>query len=351
MNLVKNEAGFYEVRYKDSSGKIRTKTTKQKNKDQARQFISKAKIAEMEMAAEMGILTPSVAAILVGGRKTTVEEALGPWREWREMKHHSPNSIADAETWVKAWATSEGVLNQPLMKITDKHLNRWVNSETCANKMGTRQVMLSALRSFFSFCSAKGWCLGDPSALVTVDPSILRHDQKEIYRQPIFTPDEVDHLLQATSEQGRRPSFFWHAAIAIGRYTGLRLGDIASLEWSCLAVTDRIVVWTQKRDRRVSIPIVPERFAQALAEVPKTDPEFLFPDQREIIRCPSRRALLSNQFGKLCRLCNIHGKSFHGLRATAATDLAVRGVSLEDIADLLGHSRVETTGGYIRPSA
>jgi integrase len=350
MNLTKNEAGYYEVRFKDAEGKVRTMTTHRKNRKEAAEIISKARIAEMELAAEIGILGPSVASIMMGGKKMTVEEAIDPWKEWRAGRRHSPHSIAEAEIWVKAWAASQGVSRTPLTAITERRLDPWVNSTTSRNKMGTRLVMLSALRSFFSYCSARGWCTGNPAVLVTVDPWPLLHTQKESRRPELFTDDDVACLLALTGANGRRPNQFWHAAIAISRWTGLRLGDVACLEWSCLAIPGKIAVWTQKRDRRVELPLEPEGLRNALLEISRYDPEFMFPEQREIVRNPKRRALLSTQFGKLCVLCGIFGKSFHGLRHTYVSDCYARGIPIEHISTCVGHSDAEVTRRYVHPT-
>lgn len=349
MKILKNRSGYYEARFKAQDGKVHSLSTHRKNKDEAREVLSKAKIAELELAAEIGILSPVVASIISCGTNMTVEDAIEPWLEWRQMKHHSPHTIADAEIWVRAWATSIGILSKSLKAINETHLDRWVNSTTSKSKLNTRAVMLSALRSFFTFCSAKGWTTGDPSALVSVDQFLLMHEQKEVRKQPIFTDDEVNSLLRLTSDNGRRPNDFWHAAVAIGRWTGLRLSDIASLEWSCFSVTGKICVWTQKRDRRVELPLEPSELTEAILKVPRMDPCFIFPIQRALVRDPTLRSKLSRQFCNLCELCGIVGKSFHALRATYITDCLNKGIPIEHIAVKVGHSNPQTTLGYCRP--
>lgn len=355
MVLTKNEHGYYEARIKTTDGKRRSISTHKRNRKEAEEFISKAKVKELELAAEMGVFTPAVIAALTGGVRTTIEEAIEPWKVWMGTQRFSPSTIENYEMWVRAWAASPcmakiGGLRSQLMRITEEHLDPWVNNQASRSNLGTRQLMLYAIRSFFRFVSARGWCMGNPSELVAVDPFPLLHSQKEPRRQPVFTDEEVDLLLLLTSEQGEKPSPFWHAAIAISRWTGLRLGDIASLEWACLAVPNRISVWTIKRDRRVELPLEPSALKEAFLSIPRHHHLFLFPEQREIVRDPKRRSLLSVQFGKLCRACSIFGKSFHGLRATCATDMDQRGIPIEDIAAVLGHLYTSTTAGYIRPT-
>ena len=63
---------------------------------------------------------------------------------------------------------------------------------------------------------------------------------------------------------------------------GLRLGDIAQLEHAALEVPGHIIVHTDKRDRRICLPIngtITPGLAEILAEIPPTDSPYLFPAQ------------------------------------------------------------------------
>jgi integrase len=66
------------------------------------------------------------------------------------------------------------------------------------------------------------------------------------------------------------------------------------------------------------------------------------------MRDMARRSKLSVQFGRILDACEIKGKSFHCLRTTLATELNIKGESLENIAEALGHASTRTTEGYIR---
>lgn len=349
MQLVKNENGYYEVRVKCPDGKRKTISTHRKNKEEAKDFLSKAKIQELEQAAELGILNQNVIAVLTSGRRTTVQQAISPWKDWLKNKRQSPNSIANAETWVTAWMNTLPPSKKQLMAITGSDIDAWINNPASTVKLSTRRVMLSAIRSFYAFVSSNGWCIGNPSALVNVDPFPLSHEQKEIYRQPIFTDDDIAKLMVACHPRTGRPhAEFWSVAIPLSQFTGLRLSDIASLEWACLSNLGRIAVWTRKRDRRVELPL-DFSLSVALLSVAMVHPKYLFPEQREIACDPKRRAILSTEFRRLCQVCGISGKSFHGLRATAATNMAAAGVPISDIASILGHAHTETSEIYVRP--
>lgn len=351
MRLIKNSSGYYRVAFRADDGKVHSISTRCKNKEDAQRVAEDAKIAELEYAAEIGILSPQAAAIICTGKKMTIEDAVEPWKEYMQMRRRSPRTIEEGESWVRAWSTGMGIKTRPLKMIEEKSIDAWINSTESKSKLATRLVMLAHLRSFFKFCHAKGWTSGNPAALVEVDQSLLLHIQKETTKKPVFTEDEVNTLLDLTSPSGRRPDPFWHAAIAIGRWTGLRLCDICSLEWECLSVPGKIIVWTQKRDRRVELAIEPEQLATALMQVPKVfESIFMFPVQRSMLS-DGGRASLSSKFIWLCETCGIVGKSFHGFRATFINDWNARGIPIEHISTAVGHTNPWTTRGYLRPGS
>jgi len=72
-------------------------------------------------------------------------------------------------------------------------------------------------------------------------------------------------LISATREPSktmikRLPKLaFWYSVVRIGPCTGLRLGDICSLEWKCFDVAAMtMIVWTDKSDTRIILPITLE---------------------------------------------------------------------------------------------
>lgn len=357
MILSKNENGYYEVRVKGPDGKFKSRSTGRKNKDEALEFIRDAKIKEIETAAEMGVLSQDVASILITGRSPiTVEDAIQPWADHMAYRHLSPRTISGNVTWVKAWMAWARIGKKPVSALKLEDFDGWVNGNECQNKLGTRNVMLSALRSFCRFCQDSGWIQGNPANLIQVDISRLLHAQKETLKRPIFTEEEVQRLIEGTAPDGANPDYFWHAAVVIGRYTGLRLGDICRLEWDCLNLEkNTLSVWTQKRDRRVELPLEPKILKETFWQLKREHPVFMFNYQKGLAIDPTCRAYLSIQFTKIMRALEIPlGKSFHCLRATYITDCDAKGIPIEHIARNVGHfwpqMRNGVTAGYIRPA-
>lgn len=89
-----------------------------------------------------------------------------------------------------------------------------------------------------------------------------------------------------------------------------------------------------------------EEIAAWLAVRPETDAKALFVSQRG--KGLGRRGL-QRVVGKLGKEAGVEEATPHVLRHSFAKNLVDAGVSLEKVAELLGHSRLETTRIYTRP--
>ena len=331
---------FYHAELLTQPGTRRTVTTRCTDKREARQVIRDSGLGQVELAAKTHRLTGEGVARILAGKRVTIERAVHDWGEWLQTIGRSPRTIHNALADVRRWARAMKVEKMPPASITEKHIGKWVNDPKATASLRYRRVLLWELSSFFGFCAAKGWTVGDPSKLVRINMNVLSHEQKESKPIQCFTDAEIKKLIQHTGE-------FWQFAVAISRETGLRLTDVAQLEWACFESDGEVHVWTDKGNTRVAIPIT-ESVQRLLTEIPVMSNQYLFPDQRAIATDPVRRAHLSTQFKRICDRLGIEGKTFHSVRHTLATELHNQGQSLEDIQRVLGHRHAETTKGYIR---
>lgn len=117
-------------------------------------------------------------------------------------------------------------------------------------------------------------------------------------------------------------------AIKLASLTGLRLGDLVELDWS--HVGDQAIIFvTAKRKGRAVIPILPETRKHLEAREWRTGP---------VLRNLSSEAWTESGLGGSFRKHRPKGfgRTFHDLRGTYATFLAVKGLTDEQIARILG---------------
>jgi len=386
---LKKIDGVYHAQFRTVTGTRRLISTKQTDRAQALAVVKQAGIAELEQAALAGRLSREVVGRILTGKRMTLARAVGPFRDWMKSRGRSPKTIAENTLTLTAWTRERKLAAFAPASITEAHIAGWINDGTKARSQSTRQVALVHLRRFFAFCAANGWVAADPSQAVGIDHSVLSHDQKEPGERLPFSPAELlrltsylrtcrqdlDREIQrvelgasysatgravklAQLGQRRADLAFWLFAVQCSATTGLRLSDIAGLEWRCFSEAGKLIVWMDKTNRRIEHALTPE-LERLVTQLPVTSSTHLFPSQHATVGDVLRRSLLSVQFKRLCTRLDIRGRSFHSLRHAVASQqyhaidkdaLAKRlaeNLSLTQITQLLGHSNPRTAKGYV----
>ena len=351
MKLVKDpESGVYAVIFKGGDGKTHQRTTRATNEADAKAIVEASGIKRIELAAKAGALTSEALTAVVAGRKVTVADAILQWMEWMEI-NREPSTAKNQSTFLNAWVERIDAKRWPISRITEQHIDGYVNDESDATA-ATRGSRLAAIRSFFLFASARGYLVGNPAALIEVRLRNLSHEQKEPKKRVPITADEYRRIMAWPVEELALGQFM-RSATAIAYWCGLRLGDIASLEWASFTGSE-LVVWTGKRDARVALPLSDPLIGSGelslvfigLMEDRRPDARYVFPAERKIAMDMDERAKLSVYYGRFLEKVGIEGKSFHCLRHSFATRLKRAGKTLEEIGRVIGHSNTKTTEGY-----
>ena len=356
--------GTYHVSVSGKGGKRRLITTGCTERGAALKVVAESGVSYLESAAKAGRLTREAIGHITTGRRLTMAKVLEPFAEWMATCARSPKTIDNNLTTLRCWLAEMRLSDKHPGAITALDISLWVNARG-NSKFSTRKVLLSCIRTLFTFMATNGWVLVDVSKLVAVDLSKLTHAQKESTERVPFTDDEVFKLLEYLENNSE---WFWYFAVLCASETGLRLGDICQLDWANFAplnfgsqpiVLPKLVIWTDKTNARVEHPVSHQLY-DAASKVPAVS-TYLFPEQRAIALDVKKRSLLSVQFKRICDGLGIKGKSFHNLRHGYATkqskdlnesklDMAKRlanSLSKKELATMLGHSNTKTQEVYV----
>lgn len=160
-----------------------------------------------------------------------------------------------------------------------------------------------------------------------------------------FTFDEADRLLAADV---REPfALMIHAAIR----TGLRIGELLALQWQHIDLVRGVirveravsvgVEKAPKNGRHRTIPIAPKLLA-ALKAYKQLRAGYVFGSGETRLRRNETRRPLWNA----CAKAGLRQVGWHVLRHTFASHLVSRGVPLNTVRELLGHSTIAMTLRY-----
>lgn len=343
MRLLNQNEKTFEIEFTGQNGRLQSyKGNIPSGQSDPAGYIEscKKRISDLETVAGITNLTHEVVTQIIAGRAFTMASAVDLWTTNSAKRMvHSPTTIATNRVLVDGWLRHGTLTDRSVASITPEDIASYINRGS--QKRSSALRTLSAIRALFGFLIHEGYCLRNPAArgCVKVNYASFTHSEKEAPVKETFSDEEIRLLMR-----GADP--FWKAAVIIALGTGLRLSDIAQLEWSSVG-SERMAIWTDKTNTRVSLPLTTEINA-ALNELSETGIQYVFPEQRDIILDPSKRAQLSTQFSRLCKKAGIaNGKSFHCLRHTYATRRANEGLTVTDIATELGHRGTDITQQYI----
>jgi integrase len=218
----------------------------------------------------------------------------------------------------------------------------------------TVEQKLCAVRSFLRFASADG--LIDAAVLDAV-PAVK--SSKQVRVPSVWDPGDVARILDAVDRAnpcGKRD----YAIILLVTRLGLRGVDVKRLQFGDFDWPgNRLSVVQAKTGRRVALPLLKEvgwavidyiRHGRPVCDCPQVFLRHLAPigpfsDQDHLHQILVKHARVAHVAVSEKRR---HG--MHSLRHTLATRLMEDGTPVEQIADILGHQSVQSTGVYLKSS-
>ena len=227
---------------------------------------------------------------------------------------------------------------RPTMKANAKY--GWLGRHTIHSRVSVRTINyeLRCLFTFFRWAIKQNHLFANPVANIEK----FRVPKRSLPR--FMTSEEIRKFFAACREDERR----LFSTILL---TGMRKGEIEHLTWNDLNFELGIlfiqakpeVGWQPKTDERV-IPISPT-VQQLLFEqyANRTSEHWVFAN-----RGGQRDGHILEKLKNVCRRAHIKAATVHALRHSFGAHLRMAGVSLADIADLLGHKDLATTQIYAK---
>jgi integrase len=218
----------------------------------------------------------------------------------------------------------------------------------------TVEQKLCALRSFLRFASAEG-----PLDAAVLDAVPAVRSSKQARVPSIWGPGEVARILDAI-DRGNPCGKRDYAIVLLIARLGLRSIDVKRLEFGDFDWPgNRLFVTQAKTGGRVQLPLLKDvgwavidymRAGRPVCDCPQvfvrhTAPIGPFSDQDHLHQILVKHARVAH-----VPISEKRRHGMHSLRHTLATRLMEDGTPLEQIADILGHQSVRSTGVYLKSS-
>jgi site-specific recombinase XerD len=194
---------------------------------------------------------------------------------------------------------------------------------------------IEILRQFFSFCIDREWTSKNPAKSLK-RPKMLEANDVTPYTQAEMVQiiAACDHIGRANYERLRA-----RAMVLLMRYTGLRISDVVSLSKD--HVKGRHLEKRAIKNRRmIRMELHPQVLkALELAPRPKAaaqDSKMYFSSNKASLRSLVKGA--QRTLKAVFKRAKVEGAHPHRFRHTLASELLAKGVSIEEIANILGDS-------------
>ncbi|MCM1252321.1 MAG: tyrosine-type recombinase/integrase [Clostridium sp.] len=285
----------------------------------------------------------------------------GLYEEWLDYKTtvtNSPNTIKRHKQHYRKYFESSALHDKKIKKIDEllleQECNRIVKEFNLPRKEWCNARTI--LNGMFEYAVRKKYLTENPmnkvQILVKFRQVIRKTGKTETYNSEELA--ELNNFLDREYEETQDASFL---AVKVNFLLGLRVGELVALKWSDLCDPNHIhivreeirdqtdnsyeVVEHTKTNKDRFVVVVPKAL-EILNKIEKQG-EYIFMRNGERITAIRIATILR----KYANHQGVRIKSSHKMRKTYASNLNACGVPLDCIREMLGHSSLNTTLGYI----
>ena len=247
----------------------------------------------------------------------------------RNLAHGTVEGYQSVLGLLTRWAERNGLAR--LEELDEDAIRSWVGEWTC--RASTTRLRLALAKAFFTFAVERGWAARSPLAK-------FRPPRSDSAPTMPLTVVEMRALLAAAEEWPRE-----RALILLMRYSGLAIGDAATLRREALVGTE-LTLRRAKSGELVMVDL-PYLVVRALRRLRGSSPDYFWWSGKGRVVTTSKywRARLRDTAAR----AGVAGFRPHRLRDTFAVALLTAGVAMEDVSALLGHSSIRTTERHYAP--
>ena len=235
-------------------------------------------------------------------------------------------------------------------RLTARDLAAYVTREASSRRGQGRKWPGNGVRAFLRFVAGRGEIR---EGLLAAIPKIRNWKLAALPRY--LNADDVEKLVSVCDDQsavGLRN----RAIVLVLARLGLRAHEVTGLQLSDLDWSDGIIVVAPgktRRERRLPMPVdVGEALSRYLKDGrPRCAHRHVFARATPPFSALATASAVTHIVQRLAGRAGVTlppGVASHALRHTAATQMVRRGASFKDVADVLGHRRLQTTAHYAK---
>lgn len=271
-----------------------------------------------------------------------------------------PSTFQRYEGIYRNYVKNSSIAGTKICKINALQIQKYYNELSKVKSYSQINTLNTVLKVFFNWCSVNGYILKNPCLNLNLKGNksdIINNKRKEV---EILTKKEIDTIKSYVKDTEFELLFI----LSLG--TGLRQGELLALDWEHIDLKEQQIK-IEKSSKEVYIYDSPEvKHIETVIQTPKTANSFrtiplpsslidklkeidnkqgyLFTDEAgQLLKGKN----ISAKWTKILKDCGIPHKKFHSIRHTYGSMLLQKGVDIETVAELMGHTAVSITQIYM----
>lgn len=296
----------------------------------------------------------------------TLSELMHSWLF--DFLHNSskikPSTFQRYESIYRNYIKNSSIAGNKLIQIKTMQLQKFYN-ELFRKGYSYSQIntLNTVLKVFFNWCIDNDYILKNPCTKVILKGNktdIINNKQRDV---EILTEKEIKILKEYLKGSDFELLFLLDLA------TGLRQGELLALDWEHIDLKNKTITVERTVKEVYIYDDENNKHIETIFQTPKTLNSFrkvsipntlvdilkklknkkglLFKDINDN---PLKGKNISTKWTKILKECNIPHKKFHSIRHTYASMLLKKGVDIETVAELMGHSAISITQIYLHSS-
>ena len=286
------------------------------------------------------------------------------WLEYKKTITESENTIKRHEQHYRKYFEGTPLFEKPVAVVGKIELESFCNSIIKKHNLSSKEFtnIKTILMGMFNYAVDEEMISQSPMDRVRIRVK-FRQIQKKSGKTQTYNTEELAALNEYLDRMFSETHDAAFLAVKLNFLLGLRVGELVALKWNDRVDLRHLHIWKEEirnqndgsltvvehtkthTDRLV--PLVPKAIVildLAASVDPTTDPEgYIFTRNGERITARQINYVLE----KYAERKGLQTKSSHKMRKTYASNLNASGVPVDEIRELLGHSNLSTTMGYI----
>jgi len=268
----------------------------------------------------------------------TVEEIFKKYKPYVKNNHKTQNAIQFI------LRDFQEFFPKKCSEVLVHDLEKWRDSQRQKKKASSINRSMTAFRAMLRWAKERDIISACP-AIEKKMKALPETDSRETIRY--LSPDERKRLFDALDEREKRQGKdYLKPAVILSLNSGVRRKALLSLRWEDINFDTRMITLRSSTAKKQKLDYVPlNSFAcETLLEwkkLQKDNNPLVFPNS-----AGSQMHDCRNSWKKLLRDAKIENFRWHDMRHDFASQLVMKGIPLNSVRELLGHSKMEMTLRY-----